>query len=497
MRINHLVRRYERGGANLAALRLHQGMLKAGVNSKVYSIEGENEEARVFSAELLSDESPAAENEHWEELEKIDVWARRDIRGRKFEKFSGLVPMASRLRITDLEKDEPDAIILHWLPNSFGWTEFFEEIETPILWRLPDLFPLTAGCHYPDKCTEYRNEDGCVGCPYGVREEFIRFNFLVKRVGFSGIGNSPFAFVAQSEWMRECLENSELGKDRETRVIPNGVNTSVFFPEEKIGVRADLQIESDRLVGLVCGNWVYDRKGILQLFEELAISKLPGEFELIAVGGMEEDCTVELPFPVHWIDSANADEMRKIYSAADILLFPSLQDNCPNVILEARACGLPTLCFENSGVQELILEGVDGILVADRDFSGMVEALKQFLSNERRVSGDFAIRSDEQCVSEYLKLVQEMGESPDGFRDQAECDRSYLKDYEARFVSRLLVEKVEWERKARKQQKKFRKASRRVKTMESSFSWRVTSPLREVRSRFQMSSKSEGRKDEQ
>ena len=59
---------------------------------------------------------------------------------------------------------------------------------------------------------------------------------------------------------------------------------------------------------------------------------------------------------------ADQNILAKYYSAADILLYPSIADNCPLVVLEAMACGLPVVSFETGGIPELVEHKVNGYI---------------------------------------------------------------------------------------------------------------------------------------
>ena len=88
----------------------------------------------------------------------------------------------------------------------------------------------------------------------------------------------------------------------------------------------------------------------LQFFDDYR----PDEI-LILLMGNADNLKLNTKFPIKKLGYID-DEIQKakIYNEADALIFPSMDDNCPLTILEAVSCGLPVVCFSNTGMTELI-----------------------------------------------------------------------------------------------------------------------------------------------
>lgn len=71
-----------------------------------------------------------------------------------------------------------------------------------------------------------------------------------------------------------------------------------------------------------------------------------------------------------------------VYSAADVFVLPSLQDNLPNTALEALACGVPVVGFDVGGIPEIVREGETGLLVPAKDVAGLRAAITSVLENK-------------------------------------------------------------------------------------------------------------------
>ena len=70
------------------------------------------------------------------------------------------------------------------------------------------------------------------------------------------------------------------------------------------------------------------------------------------------------------------------YSAADITILPSLEDNLPNVILESLACGTPVVAFDNGGISDVVIDNVTGLLCESADVKALFECVKRVNKEE-------------------------------------------------------------------------------------------------------------------
>jgi glycosyltransferase involved in cell wall biosynthesis len=85
---------------------------------------------------------------------------------------------------------------------------------------------------------------------------------------------------------------------------------------------------------------------------------------------------------VHLKDVSDDELLSHVYSAADVFVAPSLQDNLPNTVLEAMACGTPVVAFGVGGIPEAVRHGETGFVVAPRDSAGLGRAMLELLSSE-------------------------------------------------------------------------------------------------------------------
>lgn len=131
-------------------------------------------------------------------------------------------------------------------------------------------------------------------------------------------------------------------------------------------------------------------------------------FTLVIVGEgkaratLERLAQAEVPGRVRFLGQVPRAELYRHYSAADLFVFPGFQEALGMVYLEAQACGLPAVAFDNAGTPEAIRHGETGLLVplGDRDaFRDAVERLVMDSGLRRRMG-----ERGRDCVRTYHDL---------------------------------------------------------------------------------------------
>ena len=85
-------------------------------------------------------------------------------------------------------------------------------------------------------------------------------------------------------------------------------------------------------------------------------------------------------FGTHWMGMIDSEaSMSLLYSACDVFALPSLQDNFPNTLAEAMACGLPAVGSDTGGIPDLIRHGETGLLAAPGNAAQLAQQLERLL----------------------------------------------------------------------------------------------------------------------
>lgn len=296
-----------------------------------------------------------------------------------------------------------DLINLHWVAGFVDYAEFFQAVphQVPVVWTLHDMNTFTGGCHYDAGCQRFTAR--CGACPQlgSSRDgDLSRRIWTGKDDLFASLDGSRLHFVTPSRWMAEEVERSSLlGGRFAVTVIPNGVNTDEFSPRDRAAARATLGIPHDSSVVLFVAYSVAPRRKGFDLLRE-ALLKLTGlpDLLLLSVGaGTAPDLAVP---QLHLGKVAQSRFLSLVYSAADLYVIPSRQDNLPSTVLESMACGTPVVGFDVGGIPDMVQPGRTGALCPAGDAPSLALAIESLLGDPEG-RAEMSTRCRERIVEEY------------------------------------------------------------------------------------------------
>ena len=148
-------------------------------------------------------------------------------------------------------------------------------------------------------------------------------------------------------------------------------------------------------------------------------------FKLVIAGdgrqrkALEKLAAEQVPGRVRFIGKIPRPELYRYYSAADLFVFPGINESLGMVFLEAQACGLPVVAFDNAGVPEAVQNRKTGILVPPHEMAPFVNAVRQLLKNKelrrkmgQKASAHVRIRHDlRKNFQEIERVLQKVVES--------------------------------------------------------------------------------------
>lgn len=378
MNILHLSASDSEGGAGRAAYRLHRGLESLEINSQMLVRQKTHLINSVIAEKsFISKISPPISQLYMDKL-YIDR-----LKGSSGSKFS---PQWFPDRvISKALKLKPDIIHLHWICTGFIRIESLTQVRRPIVWTLHDMWPFTGGCHYTEGCTRYKNNCGL--CPQLNSNQEHDLSAKVLSRKSRAWKSLNLTIVTPSQWLAQCTRESSLFSSYRIEVIPNGIDTSIFKPFDKKGARKLLNLPLDKKIVLfAAGNPTGEsRKGFALLIDAFKILKQQEESNCeLAVLGLEASKTLpEWSFKVHCLGRLKDEiSLALAYCAADVFVAPSRQDNLPNTIVEALACGIPCVAFKIGGMPDLIEHRGNGYLAEPFDVVDLAKGIQWVLQDE-------------------------------------------------------------------------------------------------------------------
>ena len=378
------------GGAALAAWRTFCGIRRSYSAATYLTLYRDDWDPGVAGLSYTSLRAAIAR-----ELGALDQRSLRRYRGRPATFFTPAIH-ANPLRIR-LSRFRPKLAHLHWVGRGLTRVEEIGKLDCPVVWTLHDTWAFTGGCHYPGDCTGFRGE--CGSCPQlGSRDDNDISRTLMQRKART-FRDLDLTIVTPSRWMADLAASSSLLSGRRIEVIPNGLDTEAFKPIDYQAARDYLGIANRHPVILFGANRLPDpRKGGDLLCK--ALSMLGTPYTLLTFGEGELPLADATNVELRSLGSLNDDaSLALAYSAADVFACPSREDNLPNTVAEAMACGTPCAAFAVNGLPDMITQRVTGWLAPAFDPSELAAGIRWLANHPHPEELRQAARN--KALSEY------------------------------------------------------------------------------------------------
>lgn len=285
--------------------------------------------------------------------------------------------VGTRKLLKQIEQFQPDVVHLHNMHGSGINLEMLflylkRNPQIKVIWTLHDCWSFTGHCPYFDmvECEQWKKE--CTKCKQyhlypASRHDNSQWMYYRKKALFLGISN--MTIVVPSQWLANLVKKSFL-KQYPVRVINNGINQDIFKPTPN-DIRKKYGLDDKFIILGVAFTWS-ERKGLNEIIQ---LSKtLPKNMQIVLVGAsniVEKSSERKIVCINH---TESQKEMAELYSAADIFINPTLEDNYPTVNLEALSCGTPVITYNTGGSGESVYPDC-GIIVQKKDIAAFREAI--------------------------------------------------------------------------------------------------------------------------
>lgn len=389
-----------RGGAAIATYRLHLGLSSIGVDSRLMVLNKYTNDPTVIGPEPKTI------------LQKVMArfYLHRDwrISAHYLAKGKSLFsPAKSPDKLARrVSAINPDVVHLFWVASGFMKIETLKQFNKPIVWTLHDMWPFTGGCHYDDGCGKFRQT--CGKCPILNSEsehDLSRHVWERKQKSWRDV---PIVIVATSHWIADMARSSSLFKGQRIEVIPNGIDTERYKPLDKRAARDAYGLPQDKhLVLFSAFSATSDkRKGnqfLLPALKKMALAGWEERTELVVIGASAPVNPPDLGMKVHYMGNLH-DEISQVllYSAADVTVAPSMQENLSNTVMEALSCGTPVVAFNIGGMPDMIDHQSSGYLARAFDPDDLAAGVMWVLENKSR--HDMLSHQARQTVEERYTL---------------------------------------------------------------------------------------------
>ena len=310
-------------------------------------------------------------------------------------------------RVSELNCSDADVLNLHWVNSEFLSIEDIGHLRKPLVVTLHDMWAFCGAEHYApdDGAARWRMGYSPGNRPKGHGGlDVDRWVWSRKLKAW----RRPMHIVTPSHWLADCVKASAIMHDWPVTVIPNPLDTQQYQPWPKELARAVLGLPPTATLVLfgAIGGGKDPRKGwdLLQAaLVQIANEKI--DVQCVIFGQSEPVSPPELGLPLHWFDPLYDDvTLALLYSAADVAVVPSRQENLPQSGTEAQACGCPVVAFNTTGLRDVVEHGQTGYLAEAYSSDDLAKGIKWVLADSERYSL-LSAQARQRAVSLWSPLV--------------------------------------------------------------------------------------------
>ncbi|MDB2434677.1 glycosyltransferase family 4 protein [Luminiphilus sp.] len=359
------------GGAARAAMRLHLALLSIGVDSTfLVSVKSSNEPSMAARGDVIGKGLGLVRPF----IDRLPLFLYPQRQRLPFS--CGWLP--ARDMVKTIRRLAPDIVHVHWIGGGTLSIGDLKKISAPIVWSLHDMAPFTGGCHYAGECERFTNS--CGACPQLGSRLSIDMSSVALRRKIRSYTNLDIQVVGLSRWLASEASRSAVFKNCNVQNLPNPIDTDKFAPLGKNFCREMLGLPKNKKIILFGAmSATHDlRKGWLQMRETVGKLKEPSlHFVVFGSGKPTDDLGPDLTNRVTFLGQLHDDiSLRIAYSAANVFVLPSLQENLANTAMEALACGTPVAAFNIGGNQDLVQHKETGYLARPYDTDDLADGIK-------------------------------------------------------------------------------------------------------------------------
>ena len=388
MRVLHLNTHPSGGSYEYAAL-LSTALAERGIESRVLCKNASAEGSRFFLNRLIRRASVSLSRDPWHGTRRL------------------LLPPGPQ------ELADVDVVHLHTVADWFDVPRWLENLPrgVGVVISIHDMWHVSGGCFLYRGCDLY--SDTCTPCPILLwpANRFLAADEQSRKL--RAYHKCGARLVANSHWLADIAGHSPIAKAcGGVRVIPPGLDTTVFKPQDKSLCRKHLGLPADAFVIVTGGASLTDaNKNVPWLFEQL--SHFPNLAGVIVLAFGEGAVPVPDRLNVRFTGGIrDRRDLPRLLAAADVFVSASQMETYGMTLVEAMACGTPVVAFRVGGIPEAAPEGQGAMLCELQDGAGLIEAIMKLRNSEQLremlgAAGSETVRVRNQ-LSSFSGLFEEL-----------------------------------------------------------------------------------------
>jgi glycosyltransferase involved in cell wall biosynthesis len=383
MKVLHLSTADANGGAARGAYWMHKALCKAGVDSHMLVADKFTSDRTVTGSTGITGSQKIAKGIR----QTFEYWPLKGYKNKRSGPFSPAIYPSNIA--AQVEAIDPDIINLHWVAGGLlrpqDLRRFQRRRPRHLVWTLRDMWAFTGGCHYAGDCTAYAL--GCGRCPLLGSDSSRDLSAKVWQRKQAAWKDLAITVVPLSHWLADCARQSKLFAHQRIQVIANAIDADVYRPVDRAIARHLLNLPQHKKLILfgALSPTADPRKGFSHLrsaLHHLASQSHANQLEVVIFGTDKPDKDLNLKLPTTFLGRLHDDTTLALaYSAADVMVMPSIQENFAKTTIEAMACGTPVVGFNAQGLKDCVVHQHNGYAAACFDAVDLANGISWVLQD--------------------------------------------------------------------------------------------------------------------
>ena len=376
--IIHISNNDIKGGAARAAYRIHRCIKdnkdELNIDSSMKVVTKYSDDPSVHCFNLRN------QSWLWKRLQpRISKYIKNNLITNNYSAHNIAFPNTGALK--ELNKNENNStkkiIHMHWLGDNTISIEEIAKLKSPIFWTLHDQWAFCGAEHYTHPPI-YKNGEIISDTRYC--QDYSKPSRSLDEKGFDlnrwtwmrkkKYWKTPFNIIVTSNWMFDCVKNSSLMSKWPIYLIPYPIDINKWKPINKLYAKKILGVDPSKKIILygAIGGTKDKRKGAHLLNESLKILKNSflrnnlNKIQILVFGESKSEKFIN-ELPIKFLGNLNDDiSLQIIYSAAEVMVVPSIQEAFGQTASEAHACGTPVVSFRIGGLIDIVSHKNTGFL---------------------------------------------------------------------------------------------------------------------------------------
>ncbi|MGC1309715.1 MAG: glycosyltransferase family 4 protein [Phormidesmis sp.] len=388
MKVLHLSTADANGGAARGAYAMHRALRQAGVDSWMLVAEKYTSDPTVIGPSDVTGSQKVLKGIR----QTVEYWPLKRYQNKKPGAFSPAI-YPSKVA-AQVEAIDPDIVNLHWVAGGMlrprDLVRFQRQKSRRLVWTMRDMWAFTGGCHYAGDCRAY--EVSCGKCPALGSNKARDLAYSVWQRKQAAWKDLAITLAPLSNWLADCARQSSLLSHQKIQVIFNAIDAQAYRPIEGVIARNLLNLPQNKkliLFGAISPTGD-PRKGFCHLrdaLHHLAAQPNSNSLEAVIFGTDKPERDLDLRLPTTFLGRLHDDTMLALaYSAADVMVMPSVQDNFAKTTIESMACGTPVVAFNGTGAKDSVVHRQNGYAANCFDTDDLANGISWVLEDRDRLA---------------------------------------------------------------------------------------------------------------